>query len=209
MAFHIARRQAIRCRGSFIDHPSCVRPRRSGHTGAAMQFGIFDQNDHGPYGLTEQYRKRLELIEFYDRAGFRTYHMSEHHSTPLNLTPSPSVFLAAVAQRTRRIRLGALVYILPTHHPLRLAEEICMLDHLSRGRLEVGVGRGASPHELAYFGVDPEQAPAMYVEAYNVIKQALTEREVTFKGSHYTIEGVPMEIKPAQLPHPPFFYAVP
>ena len=74
-----------------------------------MQFGIFDQNDHGPYSLTEQYENRLQLIELYDRAGFRTYHMSEHHSTPLNLTPSPSVFLAAVAQRTKRLRLGALV----------------------------------------------------------------------------------------------------
>ena len=70
-----------------------------------MQFGIFDQNDHGPYPLSEQYENRLQLIEFYDRAGFRTYHMSEHHSTPLNLTPSPSVFLAAVAQRTKRLRL--------------------------------------------------------------------------------------------------------
>src|SRR5215472_16830388 len=112
-------------------------------TGEALQFGIFDQNDHGRYPLTEQYDKRLALIEAYDRAGFRTYHMSEHHSTPLNLTPSPSVFLAAVAQRTRRLRFGALVYVLPAHHPLRLAEEICMLDHLSRGRLEIGIRRGS------------------------------------------------------------------
>ena len=95
-----------------------------------MQFDIFDQNDHGPYPLGEQYEKRLQLIEFYDRSGFRTYHISEHHSTPLSRTPSPSVFLAAVAQRTRRLRLGPLVYVLPMHHPLRLAEEICMLDHL-------------------------------------------------------------------------------
>ena len=78
-----------------------------------MQFGIFDQNDHGPYPLGEQYENRLQLIEFYDHAGFRTYHMSEHHSTSLNMTPSPSVFLAAVAQRTTRLRLGALVYVLP------------------------------------------------------------------------------------------------
>jgi alkanesulfonate monooxygenase SsuD/methylene tetrahydromethanopterin reductase-like flavin-dependent oxidoreductase (luciferase family) len=177
--------------------------------GALMQFGIFDQNDRGPYELGEQYENRLRLIEFYDTAGFRTYHMSEHHATPLSQTPSPSVFLAAVAQRTRRIRFGALVYVLPAHHPLRLAEEICMLDHLSRGRLEVGIGRGASPHELQYFGVDPDQALAMYVEAYNVIKQALTEPEVNFKGKHYQFENVPIEIKPAQLPHPPFWYAVP
>src|SRR5881394_3163860 len=146
-----------------------ITNRKRRQWGGAMQFGIFDQNDHGPYPLTEQYENRLQLIEFYDRAGFRTYHMSEHHSTPLNLTPSPSVFLAAVTQRTRRIRLGALVYVLPTHHPLRLAEEICMLDHLSGGRVEVGIGRGASPHELDYFGVDHDQAQAMYVEAYNVI----------------------------------------
>ncbi len=174
-----------------------------------MQFGVFDQNDHGPYPLAQQYENRLKLIEFYDSAGFRTYHMSEHHSTPLNLTPSPSVFLAAAAQRTKRIRLGPLVYVLPAHHPLRLAEEICMLDHLSNGRLEVGVGRGASPHELQYFGVDPEQAPAIYVEAYNVIKQALTESEVNFSGKYFKFVGVPVEIKPLQRPHPPFWYAVP
>jgi len=135
--------------------------------------------------------------------------MSEHHATPLSQTPSPSVFLAAVAQRTKRIRLGPLVYVLPAHHPLRLAEEICMLDHLSGGRLEVGIGRGASAHELHYFGVDPEQAPAMYVEAYNVIRQALTQPAVNFSGKYYQFEDVPMEMKPAQLPHPPFWYAVP
>ena len=175
----------------------------------AMQFGIFDQNDHGPYPLHQQYENRLRLIEFYDRVGFRTYHMSEHHATPLNLTPSPSVFLAAVAQRTRRLRLGALVYVLPAHHPLRLAEEICMLDHLSGGRIEVGIGRGASPHELNYFGVDAAQAPGMYIEAYNDIMQALTQDEVNFAGLHYRFKNVPIELKPLQRPHPPLWYAVP
>lgn len=175
----------------------------------ALQFGIFDQNDHGPSSLAEQYEARLRLIELYDRSGFRTYHMSEHHATPLNLTPSPSVFLAAVAQRTKRLRFGALVYVLPTHHPLRLAEEICMLDHLSQGRVEVGVGRGASPHELAYFGVDPDGAPAMYVEAYTVLMQALTQAEVNFSGRHYRFANVPIDLQPFQRPHPPLWYAVP
>jgi len=155
------------------------------------------------------YENRLKLIEFYDQAGFRTYHMSEHHATPLSQTPSPSVFLAAVAQRTKRLRLGPLVYVLPAHHPLRLAEEICMLVHLSQGRLEVGIGRGASAHELHYFGIDPEQAPAMYVEAYNVIRQALTQPAVNFSGKYYQFEDVPIEMKPSQQPHPPFWYAVP
>src|ERR1700692_3551788 len=175
----------------------------------ALQFGIVDKNDRGPYPLSAQYESRLRLIEFYDRAGFRSYHMSEHHATPLNLTPSPSVFLAAAAQRTRRLRLGALVYILPAHHPLRLAEEICMLDHLSHGRIEVGIGRGASPHELNYFGVDPDRAQAMYVEAYTVLMQALTRDAVNFSGKHYTFENVPIDLKPVQLPHPPLWYAVP
>ena len=174
-----------------------------------MQFGIFDQNDRGLSTLGEQYEQRLQLIEFYDRAGFRAYHISEHHATPLNVAPSPSVFLAAVAQRTRRIRFGALVYVLPAHHPLRLAEEICMLDHLSGGRLEVGIGRGASPHELSYFGVDPEQAPAIYVEAYQVIMQSLTRDHVDFTGAHYRFANVPIDLKPMQLPHPPLWYAVP
>jgi alkanesulfonate monooxygenase SsuD/methylene tetrahydromethanopterin reductase-like flavin-dependent oxidoreductase (luciferase family) len=175
----------------------------------AMQFGIFDQNDRGPYPLHEQYENHLRLIEFYDRAGFRAYHMSEHHATPLNLTPSPSVFLAAAAQRTRRLRLGALVYVLPAHHPLRLAEEICMLDHLSSGRIEVGIGRGASPHELNYFGVDAASAQVMYVEAYHVIMQALTQDAVNFNGLHFRFADVPIELKPLQRPHPPLWYAVP
>jgi alkanesulfonate monooxygenase SsuD/methylene tetrahydromethanopterin reductase-like flavin-dependent oxidoreductase (luciferase family) len=175
----------------------------------AMQFGVFDQNDHGPYPLHQQYQNRLRLIEFYDRAGFRAYHMSEHHSTPLNLAPSPSVFLAAVTQRTKRLRMGALVYVLPAHHPLRLAEEICMLDHLSGGRIEVGIGRGASPHELTYFGVDADSAPARYVEAYHVIMQALTESEVNFGGMHYRFANVLVGLKPLQRPHPPLWYAVP
>jgi alkanesulfonate monooxygenase SsuD/methylene tetrahydromethanopterin reductase-like flavin-dependent oxidoreductase (luciferase family) len=99
--------------------------------------------------------------------------------------------------------------VLPAHHPLRLAEEICMLDHLSNGRLGVGIGRGASPHELRYCGANPEQAPAIYVEAYNGIKQALTEPEVNFRGQHFSFAGVPVEIEPLQRPHPPFWYAVP
>jgi alkanesulfonate monooxygenase SsuD/methylene tetrahydromethanopterin reductase-like flavin-dependent oxidoreductase (luciferase family) len=174
-----------------------------------MQFGVFDQNDLGTLPLADQYENRLRLIEFYDRSGFRTYHMSEHHSTPLSMTPSPSVFLAAVAQRTQRIRLGPLVYVLPMHHPLRLAEEICMLDHLSRGRFEWGVGRGASPHELEDFGVDSEKAPARYVETYNVIKQALTQTQVNFQGGFHHFRNAPFEIKPLQRPYPPIWYVVP
>ena len=86
-----------------------------------MQFGVFDHLDLGAVPLGEHYENRLKLIEAYDRAGFRTYHLAEHHATPLGMAPSPSVFLAAVAQRTRRLRFGPLVYTLSLHHPLRVA----------------------------------------------------------------------------------------
>ena len=90
------------------------------------------------------------------------------------MAPSPSVFLAAVAQRSERLRFGPLLYVTPMYHPLRVAEEVVMLDHMSRGRLELGLGRGASPIEIASFDVDPANAPAMNREATEVILKALT-----------------------------------
>jgi alkanesulfonate monooxygenase SsuD/methylene tetrahydromethanopterin reductase-like flavin-dependent oxidoreductase (luciferase family) len=118
------------------------------------------------------------------------------------------VFLAAVAQRTRRLRFGPLVYTLSLHHPLRVAEEICMLDHMSDGRLELGVGRGVSPYEVAYFGVDPAKAQPMYIEALSVILRALTAKSVTFAGEHYNFRDVPIELEPVQRPHPPLWYGL-
>src|SRR5688500_9260753 len=113
-----------------------------------MRFGVFDHMDRSVEDLERQYADRLRLAEAYDRAGLHALHVAEHHGTPRGLAPSPSVYLAAVAQRTKRLRLGPLVYTLALHHPVRLIEEICMLDALSGGRLELGVGRGISPIEL-------------------------------------------------------------
>src|ERR1700704_1279525 len=113
-----------------------------------MKFGVFDHMDRGGSDLGRQFDERLRLIELYERAGFHAYHLAEHHMTPLGMAPSPSIFLAAVAQRTKSLRFGPVVYPLAFHHPLRVAEEICMLDHLSGGRLELGIGRGASPYEM-------------------------------------------------------------
>src|SRR6478752_6311608 len=158
-----------------------------------MKFGVFDHMDRGGPDLGRQFDQRLKLIELYERAGFHGYHLAEHHATPLGMAPSPSVFLAAVAQRTRRLRFGPLVYTLSLHHPLRAAEEICMLDQMSGGRLELGVGRGVSPHEVAYYGVDPAKAQAMYVEALQVILGALASKSLSFAGAHYTFRDVPIE----------------
>jgi alkanesulfonate monooxygenase SsuD/methylene tetrahydromethanopterin reductase-like flavin-dependent oxidoreductase (luciferase family) len=118
------------------------------------------------------------------------------------------VYLAAVAQRTRRIRLGPLVYILPLYHPLRLIEEICMLDHLSGGRLELGVGRGISPYELAYWNVPFLEAAAMCEEALDVILAGLRGGRLTHEGRYYRFTNVPMELTPVQRPHPPLWQGV-
>ncbi len=171
-----------------------------------MKFGIFDHMDRGAVPLGEQYEMRLKLIEAYERSGFHAYHLAEHHATPLGMAPSPSVFLAAVAQRTRRLRFGPLVYTLPLYHPLRLAEEICMLDHLSGGRLELGIGRGVSPHEFAYYGADPNVSRDAYFEAFAILIKALTSRTLTFAGKFHTFRDTPIELEPVQRPHPPLWY---
>ncbi len=120
-----------------------------------IKFGLFDWIDRGTAPLHQLYEERLELLAAAEEAGFFCYHLAEHHATPLGMAPSPALFLAAAAQRTRRIRLGPLVYLLPLYNPLRLTEEVCMLDQMSNGRLELGVGRGVTPYELRYYGVDP------------------------------------------------------
>jgi len=173
-----------------------------------MQFGIFDQNDRNGRPLAVQYAERLRMAELYDELGFDRYHMSEHHTTPLSTTPSPGVFISALIQRTTRLRFCPLVYLLPVHHPLRLAEEICMLDQLSQGRFEFGVGRGASPHELAAFGIDPAQAPQMYAEAFEIIRAYFAAGDtLDHAGQFWSLRDVPVEMTPFQRPHPPMWYA--
>jgi len=174
-----------------------------------MEFGVFDHVDRGGRdSLSTLYEDRLRLIEAYDRLGIRTYHLAEHHATPLGMAPSPSVFLAAVAQRTKRLRFGPLVYTLSLHHPLRIVEEICMLDQMSGGRLEVGVGRGISPYEVAYYGVDPAKAQAIYVEALAIILEGLKAKTLTFEGEFFKFRDVPIEMAPLQRPHPPLWYGL-
>lgn len=171
-----------------------------------MKFGIFDHMDRAKVPLGQQYEERLQLAQAYERAGFHALLIAEHHGTPLGMSPSPSVFLSAVAQRTRRLRFGPLIYPLPMYHPLRLAEEICMLDHLSGGRLELGVGRGASQFELQYYGIDVATVQPQYFEAFAIVMQALASRTLTYEGKFHSFRDVPMEFEPLQKPHPPLWY---
>jgi alkanesulfonate monooxygenase SsuD/methylene tetrahydromethanopterin reductase-like flavin-dependent oxidoreductase (luciferase family) len=101
-----------------------------------------------------------------------------------------------------------MIYALPLYHPLRLLEEICMIDQMSGGRFDMGFGRGASPIELRIFGCDPADAEAIYVEALEIIIKGLTERPLTYKGKFFTLDEVPVALEPFQKPHPPIWYGV-
>jgi len=169
--------------------------------------GLFDWIDaSGAADLSEEYRRRFELVELVEEAGFYAYQVAEHHGTPLSVAPSANTFLSALSQRTSTIRLCPLVYLLPMHDPLRLVEEICMLDHLSGGRLEVGVGRGASPYELGVFGVAVEDSRAVFEEALDVLIQGLTTGKVDFHGKFFSYDDVLVPVRPLQNPYPPLWY---
>ncbi|MGB7075780.1 MAG: LLM class flavin-dependent oxidoreductase [Xanthobacteraceae bacterium] len=172
-----------------------------------MEFGVFDHLDRAGPALPDYYEDRLTIAEAYDRAGFYAYHLAEHHGTPLGMAPSPNIFLAALAQRTRRLRFGPMVFVVPLYHPLRLIEEICMLDQISGGRLEIGFGRGASVIELELYGADPDAAQEIYTEGVELILKGLTHRRLNFRGKHFSFD-VPMELEPLQKPHPPIWYGV-
>jgi alkanesulfonate monooxygenase SsuD/methylene tetrahydromethanopterin reductase-like flavin-dependent oxidoreductase (luciferase family) len=172
----------------------------------ALEFGVFDHLDRSDLPLREYYEQRLKIIETLDRSGFYAYHVAEHHFTPLGMAPSPSVFLSAIAQRTTRLRFGTFVYALPVHHPLRVLEEICMLDHLSGGRLEIGFGRGSVPFEIAYYGQNAEERQQIYAERLELILKAFTVKNLTWKGRYDQFENVPMEMESFQKPHPPLWY---
>jgi alkanesulfonate monooxygenase SsuD/methylene tetrahydromethanopterin reductase-like flavin-dependent oxidoreductase (luciferase family) len=174
-----------------------------------LRFGIFDHIEPVPGQRLDQiYRERLVQIERLDALGFHAYHLAEHHTPAIHsLAPSQNVFLGSVAQRTRRMRFGPCVYVLPLHHPLRLIEEISMLDNLSDGRLEIGVGRGGVM-EAFFWGqeADPEINYARYLETLAILREGLSHDELTYAGRFHRFEKLPMYLRPLQRPYPPLWY---
>jgi alkanesulfonate monooxygenase SsuD/methylene tetrahydromethanopterin reductase-like flavin-dependent oxidoreductase (luciferase family) len=168
-----------------------------------IEFGLFDWLDESGRGIGATYGERLQILELADRLGFFGYHLAEHHATELSTVPSPNIFLSAAAQRTTNLRLGPLSVILPLYDPLRLLEEVCMLDQLSNGRLELGLSRGSTGEHIAG---DPARARAMFDEALHVILKGLTTGEVDHHGTYYTFDDVITRLRPLQLPYPPLWY---
>jgi alkanesulfonate monooxygenase SsuD/methylene tetrahydromethanopterin reductase-like flavin-dependent oxidoreductase (luciferase family) len=172
-----------------------------------MKFGIFDHLDRSDdRSIAQQYDERFAYVSEADDAGFYCYHVAEHHATPVNTVPVPSMYLAALARVTKSIRLGPMVFLLPLHSPLRVIEEICILDQLSHGRLEVGIGRGTSPFEFNFHKIDFANSRAIFNEAFDCIVEGLTHEQLTHSGPHFEFTDVPMALQPFQRPHPPFWY---
>src|SRR5206468_11703859 len=174
-----------------------------------VKFGVFDPIEPVPgHRLDQIYRERLSQIERPDAAGCYAYPLPEHHTPAVHsLAPSQNVFLGSVAQRTRRLRFGPCVYVLPLHHPLRLIEEISMLDHLSGGRLEIGVGRGGVM-EAFFWGqeADSETNYQRYVETLAIIREGLGHETLTYAGRFHSFDQLPMYLRPLQQPYPPLWY---
>jgi len=174
-----------------------------------MQFGVFDHIEPVQgIPLSEIYELRLKQLEAFDQSGFYAYHLAEHHTPAVHsLAPSQNVFLAAASQRTRDLKLAPCVYVLPLHHPIRLVEEISMLDHLSNGRLEIGVGRGGVM-EAFFWGQDSDSDTnyRRYLETLDVVKLGLGSEFLSYEGEHYQFDNLPMRLSPIQKPYPPLWY---
>jgi alkanesulfonate monooxygenase SsuD/methylene tetrahydromethanopterin reductase-like flavin-dependent oxidoreductase (luciferase family) len=147
----------------------------------------------------------LWLMREAEALGFDSLHVQEHFFQPDGYAPSMPVFLALLAERTRRARLGSYIYVLPLHHPAALAQETAVLDHLSGGRLDVGVGLGHSLAEYQAFGVDPRRRPSRMEESLEILKLAWTRRPFSYSGRCFELRDLEVWPEPLQQPHPPLW----
>ncbi|HEY6419438.1 MAG TPA: LLM class flavin-dependent oxidoreductase [Candidatus Binataceae bacterium] len=172
-----------------------------------MKFDIFyqlPQADSQP--PARRYRELIDEAVEAERLGFDTVWLAEVHFAPrFSLMPAPLMILAAIAERTTRLRLGLAVNLLPLHHPIRLAEETAMLDVLSAGRVEFGAGRGAFPLNYRGYNVPLAESRGRFEETLEFVKRAWTEERITFHGRHFdfNVDNLAVIPKPVQQPYPP------
>jgi alkanesulfonate monooxygenase SsuD/methylene tetrahydromethanopterin reductase-like flavin-dependent oxidoreductase (luciferase family) len=146
-------------------------------------------------------------IEIMDRTGFDAVWLAEHHFSGFSVCPSVHMVGVLAAARTERLRIGTGVSLAPFYHPLRLAEEVALLDQLSGGRVNWGAGRGFARVEFENFGVPPEESTSRFHEAVEIVLRAWTEERLNFSGAHFKFDGVEVLPKPMQSPHPPVWMA--
>ena len=157
--------------------------------------------------LATVYARALERIEIMDRSGYDAVWLAEHHFSSFSVCPSVHMVGMLAAARTRRLRIGTGVSLAPFYHPLRLAEEVALLDLLSGGRVNWGAGRGFARVEFEAFGVPPDESTARFRETVEIVLKAWTDERLTFAGEHFRFDGIEVLPKPAQRPHPPVWMA--
>jgi probable F420-dependent oxidoreductase len=176
-----------------------------------VKFGTFSLPSYVPEydgTITNFYKRILELVEHSEEVGFDSAWFNEHHFHPFGgMIPSPPVALAAVAARTSHIRLGTSIAILPLHNPIHLAEAYAMLDQISEGRLEFGVGRGYLKHDYDVLGVPWDEGHERMFEGLQVILEAWQRQPFTFHGKFFNYDDVSVWPVPVQRPHPPVWGA--
>ncbi len=157
--------------------------------------------------LEAVYARALERIEIMDRGGFDAVWLAEHHFTTFSVCPSVHMLGTLAAARTKRLRIGTAVSLAALYHPLRLAEEVALLDVLSGGRVNWGAGRGFAPSEFEAFGVPPAESAERFREAVEIVLGAWTQERLSFAGAHFRFDDVEVLPKPLQQPHPPVWMA--
>ena len=174
-----------------------------------MKFGMLHFFEHPAGGKSERQilMEQLDCMRAAEDMGFDSIWAPEHHSTEYGLSASPMLTLAAIASTTKRIRLGSGVLVLPFNDPIRVAEEGAMVDLMSDGRLDLGVGRGFQPIEYQGFTLDQSKSRGIFDESLDVIVRAWTEEPMSFKGVHFEIPEQSVRPKPLQKPHPPIWIA--
>jgi alkanesulfonate monooxygenase SsuD/methylene tetrahydromethanopterin reductase-like flavin-dependent oxidoreductase (luciferase family) len=175
-----------------------------------MEIGISAgarQLPDSPRPLVDIYRQLLDEAVLGEELGFSSWWIEEHHFAPDQYNPSQFPLLAAVAARTRRIRLGTYVLLLALHNPLRVAEDAATVDILSNGRLDLAIGAGPLPMECAVFGIPSEERYGRTYEALEVLQRCFTEEVFDHHGRYYDFAGVRLTTKPVQFGGPPILMA--
>ena len=175
-----------------------------------MKFGLFFQAPEAAgQSHAERYAEMLDLVTLGDSLGFDVAWLAElHFGGAFSLLSNPLMAVPVIAERTRRIRVGTAVSLLPLHHPLALAEQAATADLLSGGRLDFGVGRGSIPSQFHGFRIPVAENRGRFDEALEIIRLAWTRERFSFTGAYYRVEDVSVVPRPAQQPHPPIRVAV-
>jgi alkanesulfonate monooxygenase SsuD/methylene tetrahydromethanopterin reductase-like flavin-dependent oxidoreductase (luciferase family) len=173
----------------------------------SVKFAIFDHIEGmANTSMRQLFRDRIDLIKMADQGGFAGFHLAEHHGSDLCFAPNQEIFLAAAAEATTQIRIGPMIKILPLHHPLRVIEDICMLDQLTGGRVDYGIGRGIAAAEHFWFEGDWFKSHERFDEALGLILTGLRTGRVEGTGPNYTFPEIEITLSPYQKPNPPFWY---